>query len=259
MIDSTVARHRQPPSRRPKPRRQALAPKPPHQARQTAAPCGPMAMTGTSRRIEAGGAIWRRSPVWLALMDTAKGRRSHFRWHVTPIRLALMALALSGLPFAPAQALSCLPHDVARTYEQAATSEETYIVVHGTLTFDESRLPETDWQHKQKTPPNTLIPARLEGKALTREGFNAPFDRSVTFNVQCLGPWCASAKTGTAYLAFLRKTDGPPETGGTSGPGYQLDINACGGMGFAAPTKQALETVVQCFQGGPCKPHAPRP
>ena len=170
-----------------------------------------------------------------------------------------MALALSGLPFAPAQALSCLPHDVARTYEQAATSEETYIVVHGTLTFDESRLPETDWQHQQKTPPNTLIPARLEGKALTREGFNAPFDRSVTFNVQCLGPWCASAKTGTAYLAFLRKTDGPPETGGTSGPGYQLDINACGGMGFAAPTKQALETVVQCFQGGPCKPHAPRP
>ncbi|WP_246175770.1 hypothetical protein [Roseovarius bejariae] len=175
----------------------------------------------------------------------------------------LAVLSLCSLPFAPAHALSCLPHDVARTYEQAAQSDDTYIVVHGTLTFDESRLPKTDWQNQQKTPPNTLIPARLEGQALTRKGFVAPFTRPITFNVQCLGPWCASAESGTPYLAFLRRTDGQSGAGtsGSSDTGnsYQLDINACGGMGFAEPSEQALETVVQCFRGGPCKPQHPRP
>ena len=159
-------------------------------------------------------------------------------------RTVLLPLALYGTTFAPALALSCLPQDVARVYEQAASSEDTYTVVHGTLTFDETRLPKTDWQNQQKTPPDTLIPARLKGKALTRRGFNAGFNRPITFNVQCLGPWCASAKSGTPYLAFLRKTDSD----------YHLDINACGGMGFAEPSEKALETVVQCFRGGPCKP-----
>ncbi len=162
---------------------------------------------------------------------------------------AIGVALLCVLPQAPAQALSCLPHDVAQTYNQAAKSEETYIVVHGQLTFDDSRLPKTDWQHQEKTPPNSLIPARLVGKALSRTGFDTSFDRNITFNVQCLGPWCASAKSGTSYLAFLRKTNG----------GYQLDINACGGMGFPDPTQQALDVVVTCFQGGPCRPKHHRP
>lgn len=122
-------------------------------------------------------------------------------------------------------------------------------MVHGTLTFDETRLPKTDWQNQPKTPPNTLIPARIDGKALTRQGFNAQFNRPITFNVQCLGPWCANAKSGTRYLAFLRQTDGPSGAGETgrsaSDSSYQLDINACGGMGFAAPSAQALETIVE--------------
>jgi|GEM_PF-319731 len=177
-----------------------------------------------------------------------------------PLRPAtgLAVLSLCSLAFAPAHALSCLPHDVARTYEQAAQSDKTYIVVHGTLTFDESRLPKTDWQNQQKTPPDTLIPARLEGKSLTRKGFVARFSRPIMFNVQCLGPWCASAKSGTDYLAFLRRTGAPSGLGATgqsaSGVSYQLDINACGGMGFAAPSEEVLETVVDCFRGGPCKP-----
>lgn len=181
-----------------------------------------------------------------------------------PLRLAtgLAVLSLCSLAFAPAQALSCLPHDVARTYEQAARSDETYIVVHGTLTFDESRLPKTDWQNQQKTPPNTLIPARLEGMSLTRKGFVARFNRPIMLNVQCLGPWCASAKSGTDYLAFLRRTGAPSGLGASgqsaSGGSYQLDINACGGMGFAAPSGQALETVVECFRGGPCHAQDPR-
>lgn len=159
-------------------------------------------------------------------------------------RAVFLPLALSGVAFAPAHALSCLPHDVARIYAQAAQSDDTYIIVHGTLTFDESHLPQTDWQNQQKTPPDTLIPARIKGKALTRQGFKAHFNHPITFNVQCLGSWCARAKSGTPYLAVLRKTDGND----------QLDINACGGMGFAHPSKQVLGTVERFFQGGPCKP-----
>jgi hypothetical protein len=265
------------------------------------------------------------------IRNTPRIGQSLIRMHRALAWLLLLAGPLCSWPFSSAQALSCLPHDVARTYEQAARSEETFIVVHGTLTFDESRIPETDWQLQHKTPPNTLIPARLKGKALTRQGFEAPFNRPITFNLQCLGPWCASADSGTSYLAFLRKTDRPSGNSGsgasgfgsgapgseadvigsgsgitglgsdvtdpgsgasssgsgasgsdrasgsgsgsdtgsgsttshagrhTPGSPYQLDINACGGMGFAAPSQKVLETVVQCFKGGPCKPKGPRP
>lgn len=64
-----------------------------------------------------------------------------------------LSLALCGCELAPALALGCLSYDVARVYERAADSEGTYGVVHGALTFDESRLPEADWRNQQKHRP----------------------------------------------------------------------------------------------------------
>ena len=154
-----------------------------------------------------------------------------------------VALTLAMAPAGPALALSCVPHDVADVYTQAAEAEEAYIVVHGRLHFDGSRLPETDLSNQQAIPPETRIPARITGKALSRNGFDMAFDRRIMLNVQCFGPWCAGAVPDTECLAFLRKT----------ASGYRLSVTPCGGFGFAKPSAAMLDTVIGCFRGAPCK------
>jgi len=151
-----------------------------------------------------------------------------------------LLIALSG----PAFALSCMRPDVARTYQEAADAEEAYIVVHGRLDFDESRLPKTDMANQQATPPDTLIPARIDGKAMSFDGFTIPFTREITLNAQCFGPWCTGAASGTDYLAFLKK----------GADGYLLSLTPCGGFGFANPSDAALEKVHSCFRGDDCTP-----
>lgn len=161
------------------------------------------------------------------------------------IRVALFGLfcALTG----PSFALSCLPPDIARTYQQAAAAEEAYIIVHARLHFDAEALPRTDWQDQAATPPHTFIPARMTGQALTKTGFDLPFDRSITLDAQCFGPWCAGGSPGTSYLAFLQRTEG----------GYLLALDPCGGMGFADPTPKTLRRVEACYSDGSCEPQIP--
>ncbi|QYX56266.1 hypothetical protein K1T73_14570 [Roseovarius sp. SCSIO 43702] len=159
--------------------------------------------------------------------------------------LCLLALLAPG----PALALSCMPHDVAQVFQRADEAEAVYIVVHGRLTFDESRLPEVDMSNQQATPPHTRIPARITGKSLGKDGFTRDFSAPVTLDAQCFGPWCAQPRSGVQYLAFLaRDADGS----------YDLAADPCGGDLFGEPTAQQLETVKTCFTGGPCKPEFPR-
>ena len=155
-------------------------------------------------------------------------------------------LAVCSAVLAPgaALALSCIPPDVAGTYQEAAASKSAYVVVHGTLVFDESLLPKTDWDHQEQTPQDTFIPARFTGKSMSKAGFKTPFDRDITLHVQCFGPWCGGAASGTEYLAFLERGD----------DGYVLSVNACGGFGFAEPGQKALKRVVTCYRGGTCEP-----
>jgi hypothetical protein len=157
---------------------------------------------------------------------------------------ALAGLALLAASAGPVLALSCLPQDIARTYAEAAQADETYIVVRGVLIFDETALPVPDMSRQHKIPPNTEIPARLTGQALTPEGFTLPFDRAITLNVQCFGPWCAGATSGIAYLGFLEQRD----------EGYSLTVTPCGGFGFPNPSDRTLERVQTCIRGGPCTP-----
>ncbi len=154
----------------------------------------------------------------------------------------LIPLILS-LSAGPALSLSCLPVDVVTSFNDAAASEETYVVVHGTLEFDESKLPEVDMNRQDQTPPQTDIPARINGKSLSEAGFRADFDRPITLRAVCLGPWCGRAASGTDYLSFLQVTD----------DGYLLAVTPCGGFDFAEPTKAMLNTVTQCLKGETCQ------
>ncbi len=131
----------------------------------------------------------------------------------------LIALAIFT---GPALALSCLPPDLARSYQQAKEAKEVYIIVEGRLSFDESKLPVVDYNNQLDTPHNTYIPAHLTGHSLTISGFDSGFDQPITLNAKCFGPWCAKPASDLPYLAFLEQTDA----------GYMLVLDPCGGFGF---------------------------
>ncbi|WP_336096277.1 hypothetical protein [Roseovarius sp. CH_XMU1461] len=152
----------------------------------------------------------------------------------------LVASCLTG----PALALSCLPHGVTDSYTQAAEAEASYVVVHGRLVFDESRLPKVDMTNQAATPASTRIPALISGKSLSKQGFERRFEAPISLDIECAGPWCAGAKSGIDYLAFLRvEPDGS----------YALALNPCGGQGFGEPSQEQLDQILACHSGGPCQ------
>jgi len=160
------------------------------------------------------------------------------------IRVPSLCMAL--LAPVPGLALSCLPHSPVNAFWDAAESEDRYVVVLGTLDFNPARLPVVDWEKQEETVPLTTFNASFSGFSLTQQGFNARFVRTIRAEVACYGPWCATLAPGAEVLGFLRK----------DGLSYVLETNPCGGFAFTNPTDEMIESVVQCFRGGPCEPLA---
>ncbi|WP_299564858.1 hypothetical protein [uncultured Sulfitobacter sp.] len=154
--------------------------------------------------------------------------------------LALIALCL---PF-QARALSCLPHAIEATFQEAEASEAAFVIVQGRLDFDAGALPQTDLANQNATPPMTSIDAELLGMALGASGFDVPYDQPVTLVVACYGPWCASAQEGGDVLAFVERRPGARDV---------VTVTPCGGYLFATPTPAMIDAVRQCFNGGACE------
>lgn len=156
----------------------------------------------------------------------------------------LAPAALAALVTGPALALSCMAPDAARSYQQLDEAEERYIVVHGELSFDDTKLPKTDLQDQTSTPESTPLPARLRGMSLSKEGFTTPFNKPVTLDVRCFGPWCADATSGTKVLGFVElRADGPV-----------LTLDPCYSVTIPEPDKKMLNTVIGCMKGEACEP-----
>lgn len=149
--------------------------------------------------------------------------------------LLLMALPVQAL------ALSCVRPSVARTFEEVHAAKETYIVVTGRLTLETRKLPKSH-SNNPKPPDVTRMSAKLTGQSMTREGFNVPFEKMITLEVLCFGPWCGGARNGEEVLAFLRR----------DAKGYALEISPCGGKVFSNPKPATLKEVQQCFASGAC-------
>lgn len=138
-----------------------------------------------------------------------------------------------------AMALSCLPPDVRMAFETAQGAPERHIVATGTLYFDARKLP---MAVLNDSPPKTMISARLTGEALTATGFDLEFDRDITLEVLCFGPWCGGAGSGVSYLAFLRQDE----------DGHVLSADPCSSLLFHEPSRKMLDTVAQCVWNGRC-------
>ena len=156
-----------------------------------------------------------------------------------PLILAAMLAVICG----QAQALSCLRPDPITTFQQLAASPDSYFVLYGTLTFDESALPQGSNSFEEIAPPDP-IPARFVGKGLSKAGFARPYISRAMLQVTCAGPWCGSARSGAEAIYFVLASD-PPVT---------MQAGACGGMIFEEPAQDVLDMLTSCMQGGPCTP-----
>lgn len=158
------------------------------------------------------------------------------------MRLLAIVAALT-LPL-PALALSCIAADVETSFARYDAADETYVVVHGRLTFEQSALPKGMLPDK-KPPKMTQVPAHLRGSSLAKGGFVLPFDQDVTLEVACLGPWCGAAGNGRSVLAFVRK----------DADGFAVELSPCGGALFEEPKPAMLKAVKGCFTDRTCQPN----
>ena len=161
---------------------------------------------------------------------------------VVPLKLVptfatITVLAMTLLLHSQAQARSYIPRldTVADLYKILNKSGETFIVVHGQLTSDESGLRETDKQNQGKTTDTTSITARVQGKLLSRRGFDTPFN----LQINCSDRHCNRFKVGIFYLFFLKKTKDD----------FQLYDEY-----VIHSTPERLDSVAQCFRGDSCPP-----
>jgi len=154
-----------------------------------------------------------------------------------PLFAALLATLAS-----PIHALSCLRPDPISTFQRVAAAEESYFVLSGTLTFDESLLPAQDFQNQLQTPDP--IPAQFSGKGLTRDGFVNDYISPVTLQITCAGPWCGSAQSGMEAVFFVEATR----------PLATVIADPCGGMIFPRTTPAAKDMLTSCMAGGTCTP-----
>jgi hypothetical protein len=132
--------------------------------------------------------------------------------------------------------------DPIETFQRLSQAPESYFVLYGKLTFDETALPEGVSMDQFREPDP--IDARFEGKGLTLDGFTNAYFSDVTLQIGCAGPWCGSARSGVEAVYFVEAT-APPVT---------MQAGPCGGMIFEEPTDATLQMLSSCMQGGTCLP-----
>lgn len=147
----------------------------------------------------------------------------------------------------PAIALSCMPYNATQAFIDAQAAPDPYLVVVGTITFDQEKLPRADRANQNNVKPDNRFHARVEGHSLAKRGFVLPFREEISVNVQCYGPWCSSLTNGETYLAFLKQTK----------DGYHLETNPCGGYAFGDPSGEMLYQMKSCMRGTGCDPKLP--
>ncbi|MEM6303423.1 MAG: hypothetical protein AAF744_01810 [Pseudomonadota bacterium] len=152
-----------------------------------------------------------------------------------------LAWVIAALLPLEALALSCMEPSIARTFQQTSDAAQDYLIVEGRLTLDVRDLPKTNFGTPSRQPL-TLVTAHLTGKSLSASGFNVPFERDITLEVACFGPWCGSARNGEEVLAFVKR----------DGDTYALAIDPCGGDVFANQPKLRRQAMA-CARGGACR------
>ncbi|MGJ8622720.1 MAG: hypothetical protein ACSHW1_08070 [Yoonia sp.] len=157
------------------------------------------------------------------------------------MKIGVLATALALLA-GQASALSCLRPDPVETFQRLAAAPESYFVLYGTLSFDESALPGGMRMDQNAGMPDP-VPGRFVGKGLSTSGFTIPYVTNVMVQATCAGPWCGSARSGGEAVYFVPSGPAP----------VSLQATPCGDMIFPDPSPAVLEMLTSCMQGGTCE------
>ncbi len=136
-----------------------------------------------------------------------------------------------------AAALSCIRPTIADSFARAEEVPEDIYLLKGTLTFDERLLPETDMLNDGWKP--SPIAAQFRGFALNSVGFTTRYDRTVSLQPLCVGPWCGGAVSGEVAIMFAKVV----------GPDLVIEAPACGGGIFYNVTPQMEQQAIDCING----------
>lgn len=146
----------------------------------------------------------------------------------------LLLTALAALSAGPALALSCMPPDPVALYERARDAEESFLIIRGRILADGKVALPSDGKDAETS-------VRIEGLALTSEGFGTAFEREAILRLTCAGPWCPNApEDGEALIAV--------ELEGSAlvveqGPCYANILPA---------TDEGAERIMACHRGEAC-------
>lgn len=154
----------------------------------------------------------------------------------------LLTAALIFLTATQSVALSCMRPDPIETFQRLAAADESYFVLRGKLSFDETALPPSVGTNEMMQP--VPIPGFFHGKGLTKEGFTSDYVSNVLLQVNCAGPWCGSAQSNVDAVWFVPFSD-PPAI---------LQADPCGSMTFYDPSDAVIEMLESCMAGGTCAP-----
>ncbi len=154
---------------------------------------------------------------------------------IKPILTTLCLTLAAG----PALALSCQRPDAAQSFQKAAASSDSYVILNGQFQF--KTAPE---QPDGKVVKQTMTPSRFEGLLLTGQGFSDEVVADVAVELSCLGQWCGQIKPDIDYLAFVVQTEDT----------LTFKIDPCYWSAFESPSQEMLATVETCAKGGACAP-----
>lgn len=152
------------------------------------------------------------------------------------IRTLAALLALGGTQ---AVALSCLPADPIREYQEAQASPNTFHVLFGHVTFDASQM--SGGLSEDPEPEPAPVRAQFDGNSLASDGFTRPLVTEITLQPTCAGPYCGSVAPGFLLL-FARVTDG----------GYIVEVGPCGGGAYDEMNQQTILDLYACAAGESC-------
>jgi len=139
-----------------------------------------------------------------------------------------------------AAALSCMPPDLATTFNRMNEVPEDVYVLRGKLDFDESLLPQGVVNEERHPAP---ISGTFAGEALTREGFVSRFVSPVIVQSVCYGPWCGGVGSGEDLITFAKVVDGA----------VVVEVDPCGSTVFYDPTPKMESDLISCIRGETCE------
>ena len=151
------------------------------------------------------------------------------------MRVAALA-GLVAILGGPVHALSCAQTDAIASFQMAAASSENFLILHGRLSFDPSRL-------VANGPADPApIAAEFSGDWLSPDGFAPTQGVPLTLQQVCAASWCGSAQPDVPYLMFAQQT----------GQSWTLTAAPCPGLIFHTPDAATLAALEDCIKGRDC-------